>query len=283
MPRLPARSTRPIGQRTRGKTARNRLRRIDNYLRMNEHALLTRQDGPFAGAYFVDLGFGAEPFTTLESAARLRRANPALPILGVEIAPEHVARALPFADDRTRFRVGGFNIPLEAGEHVRLIRAFNVLRQYEEADVLPAWQTMGLALLEGGLLVEGTSDPSGRMWTANLLRRRGEALVYEGLLFGTNFRGGIAPGMFQPVLPKNCIHRMLPGEPVYAFMTAWNEAVRHTAPYRTWGARQWFEAAAVHCAGQGFSIDLRRKLLRRGYLLWQGGPGPAQVPLPAGH
>jgi len=34
---------------------------------------------------FVDLGYGSDPRTTLESAARFRRVNPNLKILGVEI------------------------------------------------------------------------------------------------------------------------------------------------------------------------------------------------------
>ena len=271
--------SRPLGHPTRGKTARNRLRRVDVFLLMTEAALLRRTDGPFAGALVVDVGFGAEPFTALESAYHLRHANPRLPVLGVEINAEYVARAEPFADANTHFRLGGFNLPLQPGEHARLIRAFNVLRQYEEAAVWDAWQTLGRALLPGGLLVEGTSDPLGRVLTANLLRREGDHLVYEGLLFSTNFRAGLEPGMFQPVLPKNCIHRMLPGEPVHAFMTAWNAALTRTTAYREWSYRQWFEASAQLLAAQGFPLELRRKLLRRGYLLWRGSPGPERLPL----
>lgn len=81
---------------------------------------------------FVDLGYGFDPRTTLESASRLRKSNPNLKILGAEIDKERVEAALPFADEKTFFRLGGFNLPLQSGEHVRLIRAFNVLRQYEE-------------------------------------------------------------------------------------------------------------------------------------------------------
>lgn len=272
-------SNRPLGHLTRGKTARNRLRRVDIFLLMTEATLLRRADGPFGDALFVDVGYGAEPFTALESAGHLRRANPGLPVLGVEINADYVARAQPFAEERTHFRLGGFNLPLKPGETVRLIRAFNVLRQYDESAVHDAWRTMGRALLPGGLLVEGTCDPLGRILTANLLRREAETLVYEGLLFSTNFRAGLAPGMFQPVLPKNCIHRMVPGEPIDHFMTAWNAALMHTTPYREWSHRQWFEASARVLAGQGLPLDTRRKLLRRGYLLWRGSPGPARLAL----
>ena len=91
---------------------------------------------------FVDLGYGFDARTTLESAARFRRVNPDLPILGVEIEKERVEAALPYADEKTFFRLGGFNLPLQKGEHVRLIRAFNVLRQYEEKGFRPAYERL---------------------------------------------------------------------------------------------------------------------------------------------
>src|SRR5574339_1065505 len=122
-------SKKPEGQPTRGKTASNRLRRVDNFLLLYEPSLLTRTDGPFARALFVDLGYGFDARTTLESAARFRRVNPHLPILGVEIERERVETALPYADEKTFFLLGGFNLPLKENEHVRYIRAFNVLRQ----------------------------------------------------------------------------------------------------------------------------------------------------------
>jgi hypothetical protein len=43
---------------------------------MYDPGLIRRQDGDFAGSYFVDLGYGTDPTTTLESAARWRRLNP---------------------------------------------------------------------------------------------------------------------------------------------------------------------------------------------------------------
>lgn len=259
---------RPVGQITRGKTARNRLRRVDNFVLMYAPEVL-RLGG--ARTLYVDLGYGAEAYTTLESAGRLRRANPNLPVLGVEIDPQRVENALPFCDERTFFRLGGFNLPLEAGETVCLIRAFNVLRQYEEEQVADAHRLMGSYLLPGGLLIEGTSDPFGRIWTANILRRKAETVEMEALVFGTNFRWGFEPAIFQPVLPKNHIHRMVEGEPICEFMEAWKRAARLTIAARNLGLRQWFTASAEALAQSGFRIDLRKKFLRRGYLIWKGG------------
>src|SRR3989304_5325806 len=97
-------SKKPEGQLTRGKTASNRLRRVDNFILLYEPTLLTRTDGLFARSLFVDLGYGFDARTTLESAARFRRLKPNLPILGVEIDQERVEVALPYADDKTFFR-----------------------------------------------------------------------------------------------------------------------------------------------------------------------------------
>jgi len=273
------RRERPLGQPTRGKTARNRLRRTDIFLLLYDGPLIRARGPAFDRAWYVDLGFGAEPFTTLESAARLRAANPDLPVLGVEIDPERVARATPYADDRTQFRLGGFNLPLAEGESARVIRAFNVLRQYDEADVMDAWRVLGRSMLVGGLLLEGTSDPFGRLWVANLLRRTAHGLAYEGLLFSTNFGAGFDPAAFQPVLPKNCIHRMVPGEAIHDFMAAWIQAARETVAHKTWGPAQWFEASARALAARGAALDLRRRFVRRGFLLWKDGPGPTSVAL----
>lgn len=259
----------PQGQVTRGKTARNRLRQVDNFLLLYEPGLLTRRDGDFAGALFVDLGYGAEAVTTLESAARFRRLNPALKVLGVEIEPERVAAALPFADDLTFFRLGGFNLPLQPGETVRAMRAFNVLRQYDENEVAPAWAELGRTMLPGGLLIEGTSNPSGAIWAANLLRRIEDGWRQEALVFFTNFHLGFNPQDFQTILPKNYIHHVLPGEPIGDFFSDWKSACAEASAMQTWGLRQWFAASAEGLAKRGYRINLRSKWLAKGWMLWE--------------
>ena len=61
------RSQKQIGQPTRGKTAANRLRRVDNFILLYEPSLLTRADSGFAASLFVDLGYGfdADEFQTI--------------------------------------------------------------------------------------------------------------------------------------------------------------------------------------------------------------------------
>lgn len=266
----PARAQKPEGQPTRGKTASNRLRRVDNFLLLYEPSLLTRTDGRFAASFFVDLGYGFDARTTLESATRFRRANPNLPILGVEIDKERVEAALPFVDALTHFRLGGFNLPMESGEHVRLIRAFNVLRQYEEKDFAPAYERLAETVLPGGLMIEGTSTPFGSIWAANVTRRlvNGNWRL-EALVFSTNFRLGFDVEEFQTILPKNYIHRVVKGEPIYDFFEAWKRSAAETSHAKVYGLKQWFIAAAEALAAKGFKIDLKKKWLAKGYLIWE--------------
>src|SRR3954471_23009823 len=122
----------PLGIPTRGTTAPNRLRRVDRWLTATYAGLLRAADDPLV----VDLGYGASPVTTVELADRLRVVRPDVQIVGVEIDPDRVAaaaglRAPPYLD----FRRGGFEL---AGLRPLVVRAFNVLRQYDESAAAAA-------------------------------------------------------------------------------------------------------------------------------------------------
>ena len=218
---------------------------------------------------FIDLGYGFDARTTLESAARFRRVNPNLPILGVEIDKERVDVALPYADEITHFRLGGFNLPLQAGETVRLIRAFNVLRQYEEKDFVPAYERLAEYVLPGGLMIEGTSNPFGSIWVANVARKTETGCWgFEALVFSTNFRMGFDIIDFQAVLPKNYIHHVIQGELIYDFFEAWKRSAAETASAKVFGLKQWFIASAENLAAKGYKIELHKKWLTKGWLIW---------------
>jgi hypothetical protein len=263
-------SAKPLGQPTRGKTSSNRLRRVDNFILLHEPSLLTRTDSLFADAMFLDLGYGFDARTTLESAARFRRVNPNLKILGVEIDKERVEAALPFADDKTFFRLGGFNVPLKASEHVRLIRAFNVLRQYEEKDFIPAYEQLAQSILPDGLMIEGTSTPYGQIWSANLARKlENGKWNMEALVFSTNFRLGFDVEEFQTILPKNLIHHVVSGEEIYDFFEVWKQSAKETSSMKTYGDRQWFIAAAESLVRKGYMVNVQRKFSSKGYLVWE--------------
>src|SRR5688572_24402727 len=142
--------------------------------------------------------------STLVTAPTLAPHLRARPVLGVEIEKERVEAALPYADEKTFFRLSGFNLPLKEGEHVRLIRAFNVLRQYEEKNFAPAYERLAQYVLPGELMIEGTSNPFGSIWCANVVRKEETGnWRLEALVFSTNFRLGFDITDFQAVLPKN--------------------------------------------------------------------------------
>jgi hypothetical protein len=187
----------------------------------------------------------------------------------VEIDKERVDAAIPFADDITHFRLGGFNLPLQPNERVRLIRAFNVLRQYEEKDFAPAYERLAEYVLPGGLMIEGTSTPFGQLWVANLARRMDAAQwKMEALVFSTNFRLGFDITDFQAVLPKNYIHHVTQGEEIYDFVEAWKRSAAETAHAKVFGLKQWFIASVESLAAKGYKIDLHKKWLSKGWLIW---------------
>lgn len=233
-----------IGRRTRGTTGTNRLRRVDRWIA--QHPALRAAHAPLV----VDLGYGANGVTTLELEERLRRARhtgSAIDVLGLELDPDRVATAdaqlAATREGRTRFspdaRVsfarGGFEVPTDRRPAV--IRAFNVLRQYDEADVTDAWARMASRLAPGGVLVEGTCDEIGRV--ASWVDVADDATP---LCFTISLRllGLERPSIVAERLPKALIHRNVPGERVHAWLAAidaeWERAAGHAVfgPVQRW-------------------------------------------------
>lgn len=222
---------------------------------------------------YVDLGYGASPITSVETLHRLRRLNPRIRVLGVEIDPQRVAEAEAYTAPGLEFRVGGFNIPLRWGEQVSVIRAFNVLRQYDESAVAEALTVMATTLTEGGLIIEGTSDPLGRLLTFNLYQKA-EGLRRLNFVLAPSLHANFTPRQFQAVLPKNFIHHAEPGGAIDEFFTAWQVAWQAA---RSHGAnpREVFYHSALHLSARyGYEFDRRPALLKRGFLcLGAGWPG----------
>lgn len=265
------RHARPVGQVTRGKTALNRLRQIDTFIALAYPHLLTDRSPTGEAPLIVDVGYGAQPWTALEMLDRWRRINPRLRLLGLEIEPERVTAALPHADPPAiRFALGGFNVAdLTGSNTVRIMRAYNVLRQYDEHEVAPALQTMSAALEPDGLLIEGTSNPTGRMVAFDLYRKSvpPAPLQHEALVFGSNLRTVIEPADFQTILPKRLIHRMLETR-LSSFFNDWKHcyALARGNGYLS-PRRLWVQAGSLLRTQFGYPIDPRQRLLRRGYLV----------------
>ncbi|MFI1400078.1 class I SAM-dependent methyltransferase [Streptomyces sp. NPDC020681] len=241
--------TRPVGTATRGTTNPNRLRRMDRWIAAVHGPALRRSDHPVA----VDLGYGAAPWTALELLNRLRAADPRCEVVGIEIDPARVAAAKPYEREGLSFRHGGFEVPLQA--RPMLIRAANVLRQYDEGEVAAVWARLCARLAPGGLLVEGTCDEIGRrhVWVA--LGPEGPRTV----TFATRLGSLDRPSDLAERLPKALIHRNVPGEPVHAFLRDFDRAWAAAAPYASLGARQrWIRAVRELAAGWPLTDDPRR-------------------------
>jgi len=223
-----ARQGRPVGNVTRGTTNPNRMRRVDRWLTGPQAWRLRGATDPLV----VDLGYGATPATAVELYERLAPIRPDVQVFGVEIEPERVRAALPLQRPGLAFLVGGFELPVP-GRPV-LVRAFNVLRQYEEADVQGIWRLVQDRLCPGGIFVDGTCDEIGRRVTWVTLDQDRPLSLSISVRFGS-FE---LPSDVAERLPKALIHRNVPGEPVHAFMQAMDRAWLESAPLASFGNRQ---------------------------------------------
>ena len=209
----------PVGQVTRGTTGTNRLRRVDRWIA--RHPALRRAADPLV----VDLGYGASGVTALELHARLARARPDVEVLGLEIDPARVARARAQLDGGARrphlvrarcarvVRARRLRGADPDGRRPAVIRAMNVLRQYDESEVRDAWQRMSARLAPDGLLVEGTCDELGRIVTWVAI---GPDAAPRTLSISLRLAGLQHPSIAAERLPKALIHRNVPGERVHA-------------------------------------------------------------------
>jgi hypothetical protein len=207
----------------------------------------------------IDLGYGASPITAIELSARLRVVNPAVRVLGLELDPERVAAARPAADPpRLDFAHGGFEL---AGHHPVIVRAANVLRQYEEAEAAHAWATMQANLADGGYLVEGTCDEIGRIAAWVLL----DADRPRSLTLAARVSALDRPAELAERLPKALIHHNVRGHPIHALLRGLDDAWRDAASLAAFGARQRWVAACARLA-QDWPILDRRDRWRLGEL-----------------
>jgi hypothetical protein len=228
----------PLGTPTRGTTNPNRLRRADRWVAGTPwvRAAIANAADPLV----VDLGYGASPVTTVELARRLGDVRGDVRVLGLELDPARVAAGVLAADPpRLDFRRGGFEL---AGTRPVLVRAFNVLRQYSEAEVAAAWTTMLDRLAPGGLVVEGTCDELGRRCCWVTLTASGPVT----LTLACRPSDLEAPSDLAERLPKALIHRNVPGERVHALFGALDHCWARAAPFANFGPRaRWTEAVRL--------------------------------------
>lgn len=269
-----------MGQATRGTTGTNRLRRNDRWIAASDAFLKA------ADPLVIDLGYGASGVTAFELAQRLRQARADAEVIGLELDPARVAKAreqldevragsTPFASDLpVSFARGGFEVPLPDERRPAVIRAMNVLRQYDEGDVADAWKSVASRLAPGGMLVEGTCNEVGRVasWVD---------IASDGLPMRFTISLRLAdlehPGIVAERLPKALIHRNVPGERVHDLLQTLDREWERAAPLSTFGAVQRWLATVSALKAQGIPVQGARRRWRLGELTV---PWSTVAPLP---
>ena len=240
-------SRHPVGNITRGTTNPNRLRRVDRWIAGPQAWRLRQSPVP---PVVVDLGYGASPVTAVELSDRLRRVRPDVEVVGIEIDPGRVAAGRALERPGLRFRLGGFEVPLEGGARPVIVRAFNVLRQYAEGEVAEAWAEVVGRLAPRGLLVDGTCDEHGRRSAWVAVEAAGPVSLSISLRLADLGR----PSEVAERLPKALIHRNVPGEPVHAFLTALDRAWERAAGHAAYGVRQRYLATVGGLRDDGWPL-----------------------------
>ena len=247
----------PLGHPTRGTTGTNRLRRNDRWIAAST-AFRSAAD-PLA----IDLGYGASGVTAFELATRLTKVREDAEVIGFELDPQRVATAREQLEDvragrtsfspdlRVAFARGGFEVPLAGGRRPAVIRAMNVLRQYDEADVADAWRSMSARLAPDGMLFEGTCDEIGRIASWVDVSPAGRPLRFTISLRLAELE---RPGIVAERLPKALIHRNVPGERIHDLLVALDREWDRAAPLSTFGTTQRFLAAVKALKDQGWPV-----------------------------
>jgi hypothetical protein len=233
-----------VGRITRGTTGTNRLRRADRWLA--RHLRFRAMESPV----IVDLGYGTTPHTTLELAERLASVNPALQVVGIEIDPERVAVAQPSATDRVSFIRGGFEVPLRGNRPADVIRAFNVLRQYDESEVSEIWTRLRSRIATNGVILEGTCDEIGRVATWVSLGQDGP----ETFTVAVRLAELVAPSIAAERLVKALIHRNVPGEKIHQFFADLDRLWAVTSPLQVYSPSQRWSATVRAMKDEGWPV-----------------------------
>lgn len=238
-------SAHPIGVITRGTTGVNRLRRFDRWCFYHPRLrqLIAEAEHPLA----LDVGYGASHTTTVEWGRWLHKMRGDAQIIGLEINPE---RVLP-AQSGVTFELGGFEL---AGHTPHLVRAFNVLRQYDVEQVESAWATVTSRLAPGGVFIEGTCDERGRRCSWILLDASGP----QSLTLAWHPWDVLRPSEVAERLPKVLIHRNVPGERIHLLLEAADRAWDYAAGWEPYGPRIRWEKARAILIDQGWPIEVGR-------------------------
>ena len=225
-PRLAAGRARALGLPTRGTTNPNRLRRVDRWIAGTHGAAAAPRRRPA----------GRRPrlrrhaLDRRRAAARLRRSRRRPGASASRSTRRGSRRRRPRDRDGPGLPPGGFEC---RPARPVLIRAANVLRQYDEDEVAGA---SGRAAARR--LAPRRAAGRGHLRRDRPPARLGARSDPDGprtVTFATRLGSLDRPSDLAERLPKALIHRNVPGEPVHAFLRDFDRAWATAAPYRPSG------------------------------------------------
>jgi hypothetical protein len=117
----------------------------------------------------------------------------------------------------------------------------NVLRGQPEREDVHA--ILAAPLVEGGLLLEGTSDAEGAVVTAWAIRAQ-----ERRVLFLTDFSRGFAPALFWDHLPRDLRRDAKPGTAIRDLLDRWTAAFGEARAAGVRAPADAFRASAVAIA-----------------------------------
>lgn len=254
-----------LGRPTRGKTRPGRLRLLDPWL------LRQLPDGP---ARLLDVGIGASPDTTLEWHEAARRAHgPAVTTLGIDLDEARVAALAEAAASADGLRALHRSFDHEPEPAYHVVRAANLLRQYRLDDVPAALDELAAWLVEGGLLVEGSTDRAGDRGCFRAFRVRAGRLVPAVLVFVVDLHGpGFAPRALTPYLPRGLGWHGHPGPELERLFAEWTRCFGAARSGGSDTARALFVDSAEQLAREGV-VEARESDWRAGRMIVPAWPG----------
>ena len=143
-----------------------------------------------------------------------------------------------------------------------MIRALNVLRQYDEGEVAAAWATMTARLQPDGVLVEGTCNEVGRVASWVALGPSGPLTFTLSLRLASLEH----PSIVAERLPKALIHRNVPGERIHELLADLDRLWAVHAPLAVYGPTQRWIAVVEGMRAGGWPVRGGRTRWRLGEL-----------------
>jgi len=131
-----------------------------------------------------------------------------------------------------------------------VIRAFNVLRQYDESEVGDIWNRLRSRISPHGIILDGTCDEIGRVATWVALGKDGP----ESLTVALRLAELTTPSIAAERLVKVLIHRNVPGEAIHRFFGDLDRLWAVSSPLQVYSPSQRWIAVVRAMKVEGWPV-----------------------------